>query len=92
MVFLHNNILDKQWFEKVDNHQLRSYLIREAQLDLGTYLFRELDEAQFNELYVGDRLKSFFKREEIDLDAGEDAADNGLEEEVKEETEKEKND
>ena len=67
-------------------------MIREAQLNLGTYLFRELDEAQFNGLYVGDRLKRFFQREEIKLDAGEDAADNGLKEEVKEETEKEKND
>ena len=67
-------------------------MIREAQLDLGTYLFRELGEAQFNGLYVGDRLKKFFQREEIELDAGEDAADNGLEEEVEEETEKEKDD
>ena len=65
-------------------------MIREAQLDLGTYVFRELDEAQFNGLYVGNRLKTFFQREEIELDAGEDAADNGLKEEVEEETEKEK--
>ena len=67
-------------------------MIREAQLGLGTYLFRELDEAQFNGLYVGDRLKRFLQREEIELDAREDVADNRLEEEVEEETEKEKDD
>ena len=64
-------------------------MIREAQLDLSTYLLRELDEAQLNGLYVGGRLKRFFQREEIVLDEAEDAADNGLEEEVEEETEKE---
>ena len=36
-------------------------MIREAQLDLSAYLLRELDEAQLNGLYVGDRLKRFFQ-------------------------------
>ena len=36
--------------------------------------------------------KRFFQREGIVLDEGEDASDNGLEEEVEEETEKEKDD
>ena len=67
-------------------------MIREAQLDLGTYLLRKLDEAQSNGLYVGDRLKRLFQREGIELNTGEDAADNGLEEEGKEKTEKEKDD
>ena len=59
---------------------------------MGTYFVRELDEAQFNGLYVGNRLKRFYQREEIELDAGKDAADNGLGEDVEEETAKEKDD
>ena len=62
MDLLHNTVLDKQWSKKLDNHRLGSYLIKEAQLDLGTYLFSELDGAKLNGVYAGNRLKKFFQR------------------------------
>ena len=59
---------------------------------LGTYLLSELDEAELNEMYVGNRLKRFFYRQGIELDGAEEPLDNRLEEVVEEEIEKEKND
>ena len=57
----------------------------------------ELDGTKLNGVYAGDRLKRFFQREGIELDTAEDAADkdaadNGLEEEVEEETDNERDD
>ena len=67
-------------------------MIREARLDLGTYLLSELDTTKLNGVYAGDRLKRFFQREGIDLDAAEDAAGNGVEEDVVEEEGEEETD
>ena len=104
MVLLRNTVIDKQWSKKLDNHLLGSYLIKEARLDLGTYRLSELDGAKLNGVYAGDRLKKFFQREGIELDAAEDAADNGdatdngdavdkgIKEEVEEETHNEQDD
>ena len=97
MVLLHNTVVEKQWSKKLDNRWLGPYLIREARLDLGTYLLSELDGTKLNGVYAGDRLKRFFQREGIELDTAEDAADkdaadNGLEEEVEEETDNELDD
>ena len=104
MDLLHNTVLDKQWSKKLDNHWLGSYLIKEAQLDLGTYLLSELDGAKLNGVYAGNRLKKSFQREGIELDAAEDAADNGdaadnedaadngIEEEVEGETDNQQDD
>ena len=89
MAVLHNNVLDKQSYKKLGNHWLGRYLIREARLDLAHYYLSELDDAQLNEVYVGDRLKRFFQREGIEHDAEDIAAHNGLDAEVEEETEKE---
>ena len=60
--------------------------MREAQLNLWTYLLSELDSATLNEVYVGDRLKRFFQREGIELNEAENAAEHELEEEVEEKT------
>ena len=73
----------------LDNRWLGSYLIREAQLELGTYLFSQFDKAQLNGVYIRDWLIRFYQREGCELDAAEDAVDNRLEKEVKEETEQE---
>ena len=72
--------------KKLDNPWLGPYLIKEARLDLGTYLLSELDGAKLNGVYAGDRLKRFFQREGIELDEAENAAESGPEEEVEEET------
>ena len=85
MVLLHNTVLDKEWSKKLDNRWLGPYLIREARLDVGTYLLSELDGAKLNGVYAGDRLKRFFQREGIELDEAENAAESGPEEEVEEE-------
>ena len=50
LVLLHNTVLDKQWSKKLDNCWLGPYLIREARLDLGTYLLSELDGTKLNEV------------------------------------------
>ena len=57
IVLLHNTVLDKQLSKKLDNHWLASYLIKEAWLDLGTYLLSELDGAKLNGVYDGNSLK-----------------------------------
>ena len=56
---------------------------------MGTYLLSELDGAKLNGVDAGNRLKRFCQREGIKLDAAEDTEDNGLEEEVEEETDDE---
>ena len=54
MLFLYNNVLNKEWFKKLDNCWLGSYLIGQAWLDLGTYLLIELDGARLNGVYISD--------------------------------------
>ena len=66
MVLLHNTVLDKQWSRKLDNRWMGPYLIRMVRLDLGTYLLDELDRTGLSEVYAGDRLKKFFRREGIE--------------------------
>ena len=66
MVLLHNTVLEKQWSKKLDNHWLGPYIIREARLDLGTYLLNELDGTRLQGTYAGDRLKRFYPRTGVD--------------------------
>ena len=68
LVLLYNTVLDKQWSRKLDNRWLGPYLIREARLDLGTYLLSELNGTELNGVYAGHRLKKFFQRDGIEPD------------------------
>ena len=87
MVLLHNRVLDKQWFRRLDNRWMGPYLIQLARLDLGTYLVDELDGTELCGVYAGDRLKKLFQREGIEpedkeVDEVEDNDNNANEESV----------
>ena len=87
MVLLHNTVLDKQWFRRLDNRWMGPYLIRLAHPDLGTYLVAELDGTELCWVYAGDRLKKLFQREGIEpedkeVDEVEDNDNNANEESV----------
>ena len=87
MVLLHNTVLDKQWFRRLDNRWMGPYVIRLARLDLGTYLVDELDGTELCGVYAGDRLKKLFQREGIEpedkeVDEVEDNDNNANEESV----------
>ena len=80
-VLIHNTMLDKQLFRKLDNCWMGPYLIQVGCLDLGTYLLDELEGTELNRVYARDRLKKFFQREGIELedkevDEEEDDSDN----------------
>ena len=64
-------------------------MIKEVRLDLGTYPLSDLDKAKLNGVYASDMLQRFFQREGVELEAAEEAVDNGLEEEVEEENDDE---
>ena len=68
LVLLHNTVLNKQWSKKLDNRWLGPYLIKEVWLDLGTYLWSELDGTGLNGVYAQYRLKKFFQPDGIELD------------------------